>query len=70
VAASTPGTLNVWSNVWGHVKVDDAPVGDSPLAGVRIAPGPHVVEVTTERSTQKQSIRVQPGEATKLRFVF
>jgi hypothetical protein len=49
------------------VRIDDALVGESPLAPLELAPGRHVVVVTREGyASQRREVEVGPGESERL----
>ena len=48
--ATAPGSawLDVNATPWAHVRVDGSPRGETPLLGLKLAPGAHHVELTNE----------------------
>jgi serine/threonine-protein kinase len=66
-----PTFLSVWSSPWGHVSVDGVAVGDSPVARLPVAPGSHVIRITTvSGGAQQRVVPVKAGEDHTERFVF
>src|SRR5262249_127465 len=58
-------------NRWGHVRIDNVPVGDSPVAPRALAPGRHVVSIVTEQGEQQErTVELAPGDKTQVRFEF
>jgi hypothetical protein len=64
VAVPGPPTLNVNAIPWAEIRIDGRPVGTTPLFGIEVSPGPHVVEATNPSlgSTRRTRVVVDPGE--------
>jgi hypothetical protein len=53
------------------VSVDSVPVGDSPVARLPVAPGSHLVVITTASGgAQQRVVPLKAGEDRTERFVF
>ncbi len=63
VAALVAVSIN--ATPWAIVQVDGRELGETPLAGVRLAPGPHVFTARMpDGSTREQRIEIGPGRDT------
>jgi eukaryotic-like serine/threonine-protein kinase len=66
------GTLNVGSApVWARVFVDGRAVGATPIAGLRLPAGIHVVEARPKgKSPQRRSVKVPANSSASVHFRF
>ncbi len=67
---SIPGTLMVVVNPWGNVSVDGRSLGQTPIAPVSLAPGPHTVVVTNPDlgASRSQTVKVIGGKQAFAKF--
>jgi len=59
-----PPTLNVNAIPWGEVRIDGRALGTTPIFGIEVGPGPHVIEVENPSlgTTRRTRIVVEAGE--------
>jgi hypothetical protein len=64
--------LNVGSSpVWAKVFVDGRSVGATPIAGLRLVSGPHLVEARAQgQAPQRRSVRVPANGSASVHFRF
>ncbi len=61
------GTLLVLVTPWADVTVDRVPVGQTPLAGITLQAGPHVVILThPDFQPYTRRVTIRPGETSRL----
>lgn len=61
------GTLSINAVPWATVSVDGRAVGETPLGGVELSPGPHEVVFThPDLGERRQQVMVRSGGATRL----
>jgi len=62
-----PGRLDVNASPWGKVYVNGRPVGETPVQGLRLAPGHYQVRVVNPARglSAEQSVRVRSGQTTR-----
>ncbi len=61
------GTLSINAVPWATVSVDGRAVGETPLGGVELSPGPHEVVFThPDLGERRQQVTVRSGGATRL----
>jgi len=66
-ATTAPGFLLVVVSPWADVTVDGKPAGQTPLARLSLAPGPHTVRLNhPEYQPYPRKIVVRSGETTRL----
>jgi serine/threonine protein kinase len=66
-SAEAEGTLLVLVTPWANVTVDRVPVGQTPLAGIPLQAGPHVVILThPEYQPYTRRVTIRPGERSRL----
>jgi eukaryotic-like serine/threonine-protein kinase len=72
VAAREYGTLNVGSApVWARVFVDGRAVGATPIAGLRLPAGTHLVEARPKgKPAQRRSVKVPANSSASVHFRF
>ena len=62
-----PGTVSINAVPWAVVSVDGREVGETPLGGVELSPGSHVVVFThPEFGERRQEIIVRAGAASRV----
>lgn len=67
VPAARPGRLFINSTPWGQAYVDSVLIGNTPRAGVLVAPGVHLVRVVRDGfEPYERSVRVVQGEDLRL----
>ncbi len=65
--APQPGRLLVLVTPWADVAVDGRTVGQTPLAAIRLEPGPHAVLLThPDYQPFPRKITIRPGETLRL----
>lgn len=66
-SAEAEGTLLVLVTPWADVTVDRVPVGQTPLAGITLQAGPHVVILThPDYQPYTRRMTIRPGETSRL----
>jgi serine/threonine-protein kinase len=62
--AAQPGKLDLNAVPWAHVRIDGTDRGETPLLGLSLEPGEHVVQLTNEPLGVRRELRltVKPGE--------
>jgi serine/threonine-protein kinase len=63
-APAEPGKLDLNAVPWAHVRIDGADRGETPLLGLSLEPGEHVVQLTNEPLGVRRELRLtlKPGE--------
>jgi predicted Ser/Thr protein kinase len=65
--AQAPGFLLVVVSPWADVAIDGKPAGQTPLARLSLAPGPHTIRLThPEYQPYPRRVVLKPGETTRL----
>lgn len=69
-ADRTPGTLSIDATPWATITVDGRPLGETPLANVKLPPGAHTVVAANPDTgkTVKQKITIAPGKLLAVRL--
>lgn len=72
VDASAPGTLKLYANPPAFVKVDGKDHGMTPIVGLRVPAGTHVIEFECGicDGLESRSVVVKPGQELKLTVDF
>jgi serine/threonine-protein kinase len=62
-SAVAPGFVNVYSDPWANVTVDGHPLGVTPLAHVRLAPGVHRLRLVNPKARPvERTVRIESGK--------
>jgi serine/threonine-protein kinase len=60
------GSLVVNTDPWSRVTIDGRDFGQTPLPGVPLKPGPHVLVCTPESGpAHRETVVIPPGERVK-----
>ncbi|HVH05057.1 MAG TPA: hypothetical protein VNE71_03550, partial [Myxococcota bacterium] len=67
-AAAEPARLDVNAIPWAEVRVDGRAVGETPIFELRLAPGPHVIDLRNSPLgvERRMSVDLAPGESRAL----
>jgi len=64
-AAAEPVPVAINAIPWAEVSVDGRPLGETPLAGIRLAPGPHTFRARMpDGTTREQTVDIAPDRRT------
>lgn len=67
---SSPGLLTIDASPWANITLDGRPLGETPLANVRVSPGVHTISATNpeNQKTIRKTVMVGAGRSLPVRF--